>query len=112
MDRIDDLFDKQVKLQNIYYENVKIGEKRPELVAETVAYIIGEIGEILEEYQEWKTWRKNKPKWDEKNLINEVVDLWHFILNLTIFLGLDSNTLYEGYCKKNKINYDRQVNGY
>lgn len=42
----------------------------------------------------------------------EVVDMWHFLVQLTIEAGLDAKKLVEMYLDKNKTNHDRQDHGY
>lgn len=77
----------------------------------TVTSIISELGEVLKEYQGWKDWKRKKVT-NEENLLIEIVDLWHFIINLSLYLGYDSDEIYNGFLTKNKINHDRQDKNY
>ena len=71
----------------------------------------------------WKAWKANNlekratlikdlsPE-DQLEIKFEFVDIMHFILNMSIALGMDSQELFELYFLKNKENFDRQNNGY
>lgn len=84
----------------------------PVAIVYQVTSIVGEIGEILEEYQHWKPWRKNPPEYDRSSLLYEVVDLWHFVINLTLYLGFNEDELFSAFIEKNKVNFERQEAGY
>ncbi len=92
--------------------NPPSSEPNPTQVAYQTVSIVGELGEILEEYQNWKPWRKNPPKYDRGRLLYEVVDLWHFVINLTLYLGFNENELFNAFLEKNKINFERQEANY
>jgi dimeric dUTPase (all-alpha-NTP-PPase superfamily) len=111
IDKLDDMFYLCAKFQKrVFGHNLpaKISQRIPI----TVTSIIGELGEILEEEQSWKDWRKNPPTVNETALLFEVVDLWHFIINLTLYLGIDAKVLFNAFLEKNSENHRRQQNGY
>lgn len=71
----------------------------------------------------WKKWKSNhKEALDKpfealsdseiKELRMEVVDLWHFLLNISIALGMDAKMLFNYYQAKNIENKRRQKDGY
>lgn len=110
-DKLEDMFERQIYFLNKYFAH-KLPKRIPKEIPLTITSIIAELGEILEVYQTWKNWRKEYPKINEEDLFLEIVDLWHFIINLTLFLGLDANKLYKTFLLKNKINHERQQNKY
>jgi len=108
-DRLTAMFAEQLNLME------HIREKHGRLkypISQDVTSIVAELGEILEHVQEWKHWRSNPPEVDHDHKEMEVADLWHFIIQLTIRLGVTPETLYNTYMKKNKVNHQRQENDY
>lgn len=105
--RLKKLFDKQKlfqeKLNNNYYKN-------QEYINIMTIAIIDELMEAIRETK-WKPW-KQQQQFNEENFKNELIDVWHFIINLTLASGMDANELYEKFCNKNKINHKRQKEGY
>jgi dimeric dUTPase (all-alpha-NTP-PPase superfamily) len=110
-DRLQDMFDLQKKLQK-RLRNDDLPTFLPDRIPITVTSIIAELGEILEEDQRWKDWRKNPNLPDYGNLYMEIVDLWHFVINLTLYFGMDADTLFKVFLKKNEVNHERQDNEY
>jgi len=49
---------------------------------------------------------------NEANAKEELVDLWHFLVQASIELGMTPDDILQEYQRKNKINRDRQKNGY
>ena len=131
--------------------------------------ILDEVGELTHELKgNWCWWKKKQPKVDEKNVLGELVDIWHFVLSyqnhfnrgeemllsytngkeissvtlerlrikkinlpnvltrlvvfessiipilisITEYLGFTIKQVYEAYCDKNKVNYQRLKEGY
>lgn len=109
IDRLQDMFDKQIYFQKKYF-NFELPQKIRNEISHQVAGLIGELGEILHAYKGWKTWKKDMPKYDNEKLLLEVVDLWHFVINLTLFLGFNVDELYKMFLIKNQINCERQDN--
>ena len=72
--------------------------------------IVTELAEIIEETP-WKPW-KSSAKLNQDKMQEEIIDLWHFVINMTIASGLSPEKLYEIFYKKNCINHKRQENGY
>ena len=59
----------------------------------------------------WKWWAKYQT-FDEQNARVEVVDLLHFVISLAHVLGMDADTVFAAYLKKNEVNLKRQDTGY
>ena len=65
----------------------------------------------LQRETNWKWWKKDN-NIERDKIQDEIIDIWHFLLQLSIEAGLDSRKLIELYIKKNKENLDRQIQGY
>lgn len=131
--------------------------------------ILDEVGELTHELKgEWCWWKKTQAPVDDKKVLGELVDIWHFVLSyqnhfnggengilnalifektsdnilnllmtyeyklsetltdlatwnihkmerliaITEYLGFTIEQVYECYCNKNKINYQRLKEGY
>lgn len=131
--------------------------------------ILDEVGELTHELKgNWCWWKKTQPPVDKEKVMEELVDVWHFVLSyqnhfingekgieytctfkrnsknilslmrnnefgLTVafsdlvswkwnklerltaineYLGFTIERVYEAYCEKNKINYQRLKEGY
>lgn len=59
----------------------------------------------------WKHWKKNQ-EFNINNAKDEAIDILHFLLSIFIYLKMDAKEIRERYLIKNKINHDRQNNGY
>ncbi len=59
----------------------------------------------------WKWWAKYQ-QYDKQNARVEVVDLFHFLISLAEVLGMTADDVYDVYMQKNKVNFERQDNGY
>ncbi|MBW9219382.1 alpha/beta hydrolase [Anoxybacillus ayderensis] len=79
------------------------------VIAITIA-MESEIDEIRREVN-WKWWKQEKEV-DIDRLQEEVIDLWHFLLSLSRMVDLTPETIFEKYMAKNKINHQRQEQGY
>ena len=42
----------------------------------------------------------------------ELADIWHFLIQASLELGLTPDDIFEGISKENEINKQRQKNGY
>lgn len=131
--------------------------------------ILDEVGELTHELKgEWCWWKKTQAPVDDKKVLGELVDIWHFVLSyqnhfnfgketllsfldeveisdrflerfregyltlpialtllvsdgksiiemliaITEYIGFTIEEVYEAYCGKNKINYQRLESGY
>lgn len=108
---LQEMFDKQKMLQNRLFNN-NLPEMTPSKLPITITSIVAELGEILEEVQDWKDWKKNPKPINKANLDTEIADVWHFIINLSLYLGYDATEIYEVFMAKNATNHTRQDNNY
>jgi dimeric dUTPase (all-alpha-NTP-PPase superfamily) len=71
------------------------------------------IDEIMEALREtpWKPWKKQQEFHQEK-FKEELIDCWHFLINLTLASGMDAQELYDKFVNKNNENFKRQKNNY
>lgn len=131
--------------------------------------ILDEVGELTHELKgNWCWWKKTQAPVDDKKVLGELVDIWHFVLSwqnnfnggkeglltceqtmkkvdenrwsiegcrngivikladlasfslwkvepliaITEYIGFTIEQVYEAYCGKNKINYQRLESGY
>jgi len=105
-DRLATLFELQKELQLLIH-NVELPEKHPELIPLHVTGLIAEIGEVLNVNKKWKTWREQTDESDEY-LLEEIVDAFKFLTNITLFCGFDADDIYRVSVEKDKENHRRQ----
>ena len=65
----------------------------------------------LQRLTNWKWWRKML-EFDENQAKEELIDIWHFVVDASIELGMTPQNILDEYVKKNQINKYRQKNGY
>lgn len=111
MDKIDIMLKMQKDLQEkINKEKFGKLEFNQEYINYMTIALTDEIFEALREtpFKYWKkTTNLNKEKMQE-----ELIDAWHFFMNLLIAADINSDKLYKMYCKKNNINHKRVEEGY
>lgn len=71
------------------------------------------LHEVVELQREtgWKWWKTEK-EIEDKRIQEEIIDLWHFLIQLSMEAGLDPELLVSKYTEKNKENTKRQQQGY
>ena len=111
-DKLMQIFEMQKSLnQRIGVDTDKMNEK--EQIEWTLNYcraLSQETAELIDSVP-WKWWAKYQ-KFDKQNAQVEVIDMFHFLVSLAQVLGLSAEDIYNGYIKKNKINFSRQDSGY
>src|SRR5712692_5791290 len=109
MDELETIFKLQKELARITtstrYPQVK--EERISLLATAM---INEAIE-LQRLTNWKWWKK-PTKFDETRAKEEVIDLWHFLVQTSIELGMTPKEILDEYLRKNQINKERQEKAY
>ena len=65
----------------------------------------------LQRLTSWKWWKK-PIAFDTEAAKEELIDIWHFVVQTSIELGMTPSDVLNEYKRKNKINRDRQVLGY
>ncbi len=59
----------------------------------------------------WKWWKKSVP-FDEAAAREELIDIWHFVVQASLELNMTPDDILKEYQKKHEINKQRQLNGY
>jgi dimeric dUTPase (all-alpha-NTP-PPase superfamily) len=85
-------------------------EQQPEWVLNFCRAIQQETAELVDSVP-WKWWAKYQT-YDKQNARVEVVDLFHFVISLAQVLGLSAKDVHDLYMKKNRVNFERQADGY
>jgi len=65
----------------------------------------------LQRITNWKWW-KSPVEFNHAEAREELIDIWHFVVQASLELNLTPDDILEEYKKKNKINQERQRNGY
>jgi hypothetical protein len=86
------------------------GEERIETFKQMYVALVDELHEALGEMG-WKPWATSK-HFNQEAVQGELIDAWHFFMNLTLLAGLDPETMIEKYMAKHRKNVQRQVEGY
>ena len=105
------MFDLQKESQNKLY-GVNLPDMLPERLPMHVTAAIVELGEVLHEQEAWKDWKKNPRPVVDYKLADEVADLWHFIINISLYLGMSAEDVYEAFTAKSKVNEARRNSEY
>jgi dimeric dUTPase (all-alpha-NTP-PPase superfamily) len=109
MDALEIIFKLQKELAQITtstrYPPVK--EERISLLATAMVHEAIELQRLTN----WKWWKK-PTKFNQTRAREEVIDLWHFLVQTSIELGMTPNEILDEYLKKNQINKERQEKGY
>ena len=109
MDRLDSIFSMQKGLAEMM--NLDRYPKDAEgRVSALCTAIIHEAVE-LQRTTNWK-WLKKPTQFDVDEAKEELIDIWHFVVQASLELNLTPDDILEEYKKKNQINRDRQKNGY
>ncbi|TLX84979.1 MAG: dUTPase [Thaumarchaeota archaeon] len=59
----------------------------------------------------WKWWKKPIP-FDEAAAREELIDIWHFVVQASLELNMTPADILKEYQKKHQINKKRQIDGY
>jgi dimeric dUTPase (all-alpha-NTP-PPase superfamily) len=65
----------------------------------------------LQRLTNWKWWKK-PGQFDDAAAREELIDIWHFVVQASLELGMTPADILDEYRKKNKVNRDRQESGY
>ena len=65
----------------------------------------------LQRLTNWKWW-KTPTEFDEKEAREELIDIWHFVVQASLELDLTPDDILKEYERKNEINKQRQKDGY
>ena len=84
--------------------------KYPSKTEERISFLCTAITHEAIELQRltnWKWW-KNPINFDSEEAREELIDIWHFLLQATIELDMTADDVVKYYSKKNKINKKRK----
>jgi dimeric dUTPase (all-alpha-NTP-PPase superfamily) len=119
MDKLDTIFDEQLKLNlkvNPEFLNLvkDTGQVKKDWIDKVSVAMIAEIAEILQTFNNFKWWKNKEEVTEEKlkNLRVEVIDVFHFLILMAQLLGMDGQDFYNLYLAKKELNHKRQDNGY
>ena len=108
-DRLDEIF----KLQKGLSEIMKL-DRYPKDAESRVSALCTAIMHEAVELQRttnWKWW-KTPTKFNEIEAKEELIDIWHFVVQASIELNLTPDEILDEYKRKNEINRQRQKDGY
>lgn len=114
-DKLEHMFELQRGFQNKIgtFDKIRSPQDKQQFVNQMILALVEESIEIMREtaYKNPKYvkfgWKETQV-WDEEKMKEEIVDLWHFLMNLSFMAGMNAEEFYTIYCRKNGINHDRQ----
>lgn len=107
-DKLDKLFDLQDNFDQYIKEKRGLDYSDKEFwIQQMCRCIITEACE-LNDATNWKHW-KNKKDIDWDNVREEIIDIWHFLISLSIKVDLSPDDIINKYIDKNLENYNRQL---
>ena len=65
----------------------------------------------LQRTTNWKWW-KSPTVFNEAEAREELIDIWHFVIQASLELDLSPEDILKEYQRKNEINRQREKNGY
>jgi dimeric dUTPase (all-alpha-NTP-PPase superfamily) len=65
----------------------------------------------LQRLTSWKWWKRPTP-FDRDAAKEELIDIWHFVIQASIELGMSPGDILHEYRKKNQKNRERQASQY
>lgn len=92
------------------------GERDSAAVAESLkenvlAAAVELLGELPREFH-WKYWSHAVPFFNRRRILEEIVDVLHFIANCLVAIGVTDDELEEAYREKQAENRRRQLDSY
>jgi dimeric dUTPase (all-alpha-NTP-PPase superfamily) len=112
--RLTHMLKMQRDLQLLYNNGKDIAdftpEERMQALLENAYSLCDEIHEAMSE-SGWKPWTTSYHV-NTQAFHDELVDAWHFFMNLMLHTGMSADDLYRGYLRKNGVNIHRQAIGY
>ena len=109
MDRLDEIFSMQKGLAEMM--NLDRYPKDSEGRVSALSTAIMHEAVELQRTTNWKWWKKPTP-FSVDDAKEELIDIWHFVVQASLELNLTPDDIVAEYRKKNGINRNRQKNGY
>ena len=108
-DKLDSIFSMQKSLAAMMNLD-RYPKDTEEKVSALCTAIMHEAVE-LQRTTNWKWW-KTPTAFDEAEAREELIDIWHFVVQASLELNLTPDDILKEYERKNEINRQRQKDGY
>ena len=108
-DRLDSIFAMQKSLADMM--NLDRYPKDTENKVSALCTAVMHEAVELQRTTNWKWW-KTPTTFDEAEAREELIDIWHFVIQASIELSLTPDDILKEYERKNEINRQRQKDGY
>ena len=108
-DRLDSIFTMQKGLEDMM--NLDRYPKDTEGKVSALCTAIMHEAVELQRTTNWKWW-KTPTAFDEGEAREELIDIWHFVVQASLELDLAPDDILKEYERKNEINRQRQKDGY
>ena len=109
----DDILNNIFQLQKDYTSILELNrypKDKEERISALCTAIIHETIE-LQSLTSWKWWKQSST-FNQTLAKEELIDIWHFVVQASIELNLTPDEILEEYERKNEINRQRQKDGY
>jgi dimeric dUTPase (all-alpha-NTP-PPase superfamily) len=112
-EKTDDRLEKIFRLQKGLSKMMDLDRypKDPEGRVSALSTAIMHEAVELQRTTNWKWW-KTPTTFNEAEAREELIDIWHFVVQASLELNLTPDDIVEEYKRKNEINRDRQRAGY
>lgn len=117
MERIlENIFRLQVSFQKLLgndipkYASSILSKENVEIIKNQILALVDESMEALREIP-WKPWKVNNTI-NLDNFRMELIDIFHFLINLFLYAGMSPQMVWDYFYLKNKTNVQRQKDGY
>lgn len=123
-DRLEAIFRRQRKLMDKYEQierengfyvpvgSANLNERKDQHYLKDLAWrITEELGEAMNCLKN-KPWKQTHHETDEAHYREELIDGFHFYVELLILSGIDAEKLFMTYFQKSRVNQFRQRSGY
>ena len=108
-DRLDSIFSMQKGLSEMM--NLDRYPKDTEGKVSALCTAIMHEAVELQRTTNWK-WGKTPTEFNEAEAREELIDIWHFVVQASLELNLTPDDILKEYERKNEINRQRQKDGY
>lgn len=114
-DKLQNMFDRQYELAKNFIPIAKLHEEqdfsveRQQYLATYCQLLTEEGVEFLRELPARKFWRPsiNKNDVNRQALLEELADIWHIVIALSLISGITADEMHDLYVAKNEINLQR-----
>ena len=108
-DKLEEIFSLQKGLTKM----MNLGRYPDDVEGRVAALCTAMIHEAVELQRttNWKWWKK-PTEFNQAEAREEMIDIWHFLIQASLELGLTPDDILKEYQRKNEINRQRQKDGY